>query len=109
MQLKATIELWQKGRWCIAKMPELDFIAQGKTMEEAKANLNEVIRIQFAEMKEMGTLEDYLAECGFIIKGNNAEPDFFCFNHKNSNSCIFKFKNRPFPSIKRSLRSVSLK
>ena len=55
--------------------PELDFVAQGKTIEEAKANLNEVIRIQFAEMREMGTLEDYLAECGFIIKGDTVEPE----------------------------------
>ena len=75
MKIKATVEFRQKGKWCIAKIPELDFIAQGKTIEEAKANLNEVIRIQFAEMKENGTLEDYLAECGFIIKGDTVEPE----------------------------------
>lgn len=74
MKLKAIIELWQKKKWGIAKIPELDFIAQGKTIEEAKANLNEVIRIQFAEMKALGTLEDYLAECGFIIKDDTIEP-----------------------------------
>jgi len=66
MKLKATIELWQKGKWCIAKMPELDFVAQGRTIEEAKKNLTEVVNIQFAEMKEMGSFEDYLAECGGI-------------------------------------------
>jgi len=75
MELKATIELWQKKAWCIAKIPELDFIAQGRTIEEAKSNLFEVIKIQFAEMKEMGTFEDYLAECGFLIKGNTIEPE----------------------------------
>jgi predicted RNase H-like HicB family nuclease len=75
MQLKATIELWQKGKWCIAKIPELDFIAQGRTIEEAKKNLNEVINIQLAEMKEMGTFEDYIAECGFVIKGDSMEPE----------------------------------
>ena len=75
MKLKATIELWQKKAWCIAKIPELDFIAQGKTIEEAKLNLYEVIRIQFAEMKEMGTFEDYLAESGFVIKGDTIEPE----------------------------------
>jgi predicted RNase H-like HicB family nuclease len=58
MKIKATIELLQKGKWCIAKVPELDFVAQGKTIEEAKANLEEVMRIQFAEMKEMGMLDD---------------------------------------------------
>ncbi len=57
MKLKATIELWQKGKWCIAKIPELDFVAQGQTVEEAKSNLIEVINIQFAEMRELGTLE----------------------------------------------------
>ena len=75
MILKATIELWQKGKWCIAKLPELDFVAQGPTLDEAKANLLEVVNIQFAEMKEMGTLEDYLAECGFVIKGDTVEPE----------------------------------
>lgn len=75
MQLKATIELWQKGKWYIAKIPELDFIAQGRTIEEAKKNLNEVITIQLAEMKEMGTLKDYMAECGFVIKGDSIEPE----------------------------------
>lgn len=75
MKLKATIELWQKGNWCIAKLPELDFAAQGKTIDEAKANLVEVAHIQFAEMKELGTFADYLAECGFIIRGDTIEPE----------------------------------
>jgi len=75
MKLKATIELWQKGKWCVAKVPELDFVAQGLTIEEAKASLIEVINIQFTEMREMGTLEDYLAECGFIIRDDTVEPE----------------------------------
>ena len=74
MQIKTTIELWQKGKWVIAKMPELDFVTQGRTVEEAKSNLKEVVRIQFEEMRELGTLEDYLAECGFEIRGDNVEP-----------------------------------
>ena len=75
MRLKTTVELWEKGKWYIAKIPELDFVAQGRTMDEAKSNLNEVIKIQFDEMREMGTLDDYLAECGFTMKGNTAEPE----------------------------------
>jgi predicted RNase H-like HicB family nuclease len=74
MDIKATIELWQKGAWFIAKLPELDFAAQGRTPEEAKANLKEVIKIQFEEMRELGTLDDYLAECGFVVKGDTVEP-----------------------------------
>jgi predicted RNase H-like HicB family nuclease len=75
VKIKATIGLWQRGKWFVAKIPELDFVAQGRTIEEAKSNLSEVVRIQFAEMKEMGTFEDYLAECGFTIKDDIIEPE----------------------------------
>ena len=34
----------------------------------------EVIKIQFEEMAEMGTLEEYLSECGFVIEGNRIVP-----------------------------------
>ncbi|MFH1287617.1 MAG: type II toxin-antitoxin system HicB family antitoxin [bacterium] len=64
-ELKITIEIWQKENRYLASVPELDFVSQGETFEEAKKNLFEVIKIQFQEMKEMGTLEDYLKECGF--------------------------------------------
>ncbi|HLC30565.1 MAG TPA: hypothetical protein VJM51_07275 [Dehalococcoidia bacterium] len=58
MRLRATVELWRKGKWFLAKVPESDFVAQGESMEEAKSNLSEVINIQFREMREMGTLEE---------------------------------------------------
>ncbi len=74
MDLNLTIELWRKGKLFVAKSPELDFIFQGKTPQEARKNLEEVINIQFQEMEEMGTLEEYLAECGFEIKNDNIIP-----------------------------------
>jgi predicted RNase H-like HicB family nuclease len=74
VQLQLTIEVWKKGNWYLARTPELDFISQGRTQEEAKRNLFEVVKIQFAEMKEMGALEDYLLECGFETKDNDIIP-----------------------------------
>ena len=65
MNINITVEVWQKEKWFVAKCPELDFLSQGKTRNDAKANLLEVIRIQFEEMDEMGTLDEYLAECGY--------------------------------------------
>ena len=69
MQVKTTIEVWQRGNWFVAKSPELDFVAQGCTVEEARTNLVEVI--QFDEMRNLGTLTDYLAECGYVVNGDN--------------------------------------
>ena len=74
MLLNITIEIWQKVNWYIAKSPELDFLSQGKTREEAKKNLIEVINIQFHEMQEMGTFQEYLSECGFEIKKDTILP-----------------------------------
>jgi len=74
MKLNMTIEVWQKKNWVIAKCPELDFVAQGTTKEEAKKNLLEVIQIQFEEMTELGTLNEYLDECGYEKRNNIAIP-----------------------------------
>jgi len=62
-ELSFHIQIRRKGNWFIASAPELDFISQGQTIEQAKKNLLEVIQIQFEEMREMGTLEEYLTEC----------------------------------------------
>ncbi|MDR4507419.1 MAG: hypothetical protein MRJ65_04125 [Candidatus Brocadiaceae bacterium] len=74
MKLQLIIEVWKKGQWFLARAPELDLVSQGKTPEEARRNLLEVINIQFEEMKDMGTLEEYLLECGFEIKDDELRP-----------------------------------
>jgi len=74
MQLKITIEIWQKGRWHVARCPELDFVSQGSTPGEARRNLLEVIQIQFEEMGALGTLGDYLAECGYAKDNGTLVP-----------------------------------
>jgi predicted RNase H-like HicB family nuclease len=74
MNVQITIEVTKKGTWYLARIPELDFISQGRTQEEAKKNLMEVLKIQFDEMRALGTLEDYLNECGFEMKDNEVIP-----------------------------------
>ena len=74
MQLRITIEIWQKGRWFISKCPELDFISQGTSPEEARRNLLEVIQIQLGEMAALDTLKDYLLECGYVRENGSFTP-----------------------------------
>ena len=71
MEINITVEVWQKGKWFVSKCPELDFISQGKTRDDARKNLLEVIQIQIEEMKKMGTLNDYMAECGYERNDGN--------------------------------------
>ena len=56
--LKISVEFWKEGELYIARSPELDMVAQGNSLEQARRNLNEVIQIQFEEMKELGTLQE---------------------------------------------------
>jgi len=74
MKLQFSIQIWRKGSWFLAKCPELDFVSQGRTREEAQKNLMEVIEIQFEEMIRMGTLEEYLEECGYDLNEGIAIP-----------------------------------
>jgi len=77
MILPVTIEIIKKGKWYIARAIELDFVSQGRTPEEAKKNLFEVINIQFEEMKNLGTLKEYLDECGYKVDNNEQlYPEF---------------------------------
>jgi predicted RNase H-like HicB family nuclease len=76
MIIPITIEIIKKEKWYIARAVELDFISQGDSPEEAKRNLYEVIDIQFEEMKELGTLKEYLEECGFSIGDDTKYPEF---------------------------------
>ncbi len=71
MEINITVEVWQKRKWFVSKCPELDFISQGKTRDDARKNLLEVIQIQIEEMKKMGTLNDYMAECGYERNDGN--------------------------------------
>lgn len=73
MLLKITIEFWKEGSIFVACCPEIDMVAQGYSLEEAKKNLLEVIEIQFEEMKEMGTLEGFLKDMGFDSRGEILE------------------------------------
>lgn len=66
--LKTTIEFWREGKLYVARSPELDMVAQGNSLEEARQNLFEVIEIQFEEMKELGTLDEFLLEAGYDLK-----------------------------------------
>lgn len=80
--LKITIEIWRERKLYIARSPELDIVAQGNSLEEAKKNLIEVIEIQFEEMRELGTLNEFLMENGYVSKNNlmESEKEIFSFD-----------------------------
>ncbi len=75
LKLKITIELFKEGGLYISRCPELDMVAQGYTINEARDNLMGVIEIQFEEMVEMVILETYLAEAGYQLRDGEAQSE----------------------------------
>jgi predicted RNase H-like HicB family nuclease len=65
-----TVEIWKEGNMFTSYCPELDIASCGKTPDEAKANLQEVITIQLEETAKLGTLEDLLSEAGYTTENN---------------------------------------
>ncbi|MFH1739648.1 MAG: type II toxin-antitoxin system HicB family antitoxin [bacterium] len=42
-----TASVWQEGQWFVAQSQEVDVASQGRTEEEALANLREALELHF--------------------------------------------------------------
>ena len=71
MKIKVTEEIWKEGGMYVSYCPELDMASCGKSIEDAKNNLKEVISINFVECKKVGTLDQLLQEAGFTEDQDN--------------------------------------
>jgi len=71
MKIKVTEEVWKEGNMYVSYCPELDMASCGKSIEESKKNLKEVISINFVECRKMGTLNELLQDAGFTEDQNN--------------------------------------
>ena len=63
--LVVTEEIWKEGNMYTAYCPELDVASCGRSVEEARKNLMEVIQIQLEETARLGTLKEFLEEAGY--------------------------------------------
>ena len=71
MEINFITQIWQEGKMYVAYAPELDVSSCGKTAREAQKNLHEAVGIFLEETAKMGTIDDILAESGFIKEKHN--------------------------------------
>ena len=60
--------VFREGGMYVAHCPQLDVASCGNTVEEARTNIAEAVRLFLEEAAKMGTLQDILDEAGY-------EPD----------------------------------
>jgi predicted RNase H-like HicB family nuclease len=49
MKRRFTAVVWREGKWFVAQCLEVDVASQGRTKEEALANLKEALELYFEE------------------------------------------------------------
>ena len=52
MKRKFNVTVWQEDDWFVAQCLDVDIASQGKTEQEALANLQEAIELYFEEPRE---------------------------------------------------------
>lgn len=72
-------EVWREGNMYVSYIPQLDLSSCGKTVDEAKKNINKATKLFIREARKMGTLEDILEEAGFTFDKSWNAPEMVAF------------------------------
>jgi predicted RNase H-like HicB family nuclease len=76
--IKIIYELEATDSPYVAYIPEFDISSCGKSEEEAKKNVKEVLEITLEEVGKQNKLEEFLKEAGISIKKSGSFPKI-CF------------------------------
>ena len=60
MSFKVTVVIQKEDSWYVAKCLENNVASQGKTVEEAMANLKEAIELYYEDMPQEGHIENQM-------------------------------------------------
>jgi len=71
MKARIPVLFFQEGKKVVAYSPALDISSCGDTMNEAERMFAESAAIFLQEIKDMGTEDDVLAECGWTVAPNS--------------------------------------
>jgi len=87
-----------KKEWILATCPVLDLHTQGDTIDEAKANIIEAIRLFIESCIRRGTLDNVLRECGFKVSKKKMQTKVHLSEHIKKMPGL-EYINVPIPLI----------
>ena len=65
-QLTVSVDFWKEGDVFVAHCHSLEIASYGETLEEAKDNFSEALKLFYESCKDRGVLQDALLECGWV-------------------------------------------
>jgi predicted RNase H-like HicB family nuclease len=85
MEIEYTVQIWREGGQCIAHAMPLDVASCGATSHEARAALEEAVKLFIETAKDHGTLHEVLEEAGYKSDGSTwHSPDWVCFERRSA-------------------------
>ncbi len=68
MRIDYTVQIWKEGSQFVAHAMPLDVASAGRTPDEARAALDEAVRLFLSTANQMGTLPEVLQECSYELR-----------------------------------------
>ena len=68
MRIEYTVQIWKEGSQFVAQAMPIDVISSGGTPEQARAALDEAVRLFLSTALEKGTLPVVLEECSYEFR-----------------------------------------
>jgi len=65
MRVDYTVHIWKEGSQYVAHAMPIDVVSAGGTPDQARAALDEAVRLFLSTAQEMGTLREVLEECSY--------------------------------------------
>lgn len=69
MNIEYTVHIWREGEQFVAHAIPLDVMSSGGTADEARAALDEAVRLFLKTAASQGSLEEILREAGYERQG----------------------------------------
>ena len=77
MNIEYTVQIWSEGDQFVAHAMPLDVMSCGQTPEEARAALDEAVRLFLTTAADQGSLGEILYEAGYELRGGQwASPSW---------------------------------
>jgi predicted RNase H-like HicB family nuclease len=84
MNIEYTVQIWSEGDQFVAHAMPLDVMSSGRTPEDARAALDEAVRVFLLTAADQGSLEEALYEAGYERRGREWTSPIWVSTEKHS-------------------------
>lgn len=83
MRIDYTVQIRKEGSQFVAQAMPIEVVSSGGTPDQARAALDEAVRLFLSTAQEMGTLQEVLEECSYEFReGSWQAPEWLAVERR---------------------------